>query len=143
MIETSAILGLFRSTPVGEIAAHKAKIEARAAKLKPGRQRDILQHRIEELENAARINNGFRNREAYNTCSSGFLGPRHAGLPRLYLGTDGHVQYRVDLQCQTRPRLSSKPNSLWTVTTSSSGSWIEKSRLSGIPSKPVTADRAP
>jgi hypothetical protein len=56
MIETSAILGLFRSTPVGEIAAHKAKIEARAAKLKPGHQRDILQHRIEELENAARIN---------------------------------------------------------------------------------------
>ena len=38
------------------LAAEKARLEARAAKLKPSPQKDELLHKIAQLETAARLN---------------------------------------------------------------------------------------
>lgn len=48
-----------RSVPhtlAGNLAAEKAKLEAQAAKLKPGAQRDRLLEKIRQLETASHMN---------------------------------------------------------------------------------------
>ena len=64
------------------------------------------------------------------------------GYRAYILGPDGHVQKRIDLHCQDEPEAIKQAKQLVDGHDVELGSWIAKSRLSDIPSKPVTADRA-